>query len=251
MQTNRLRNLLVANRGKGRFDLRAAADGSEATIYLYDVIVSDDYWGGVSDKTFIDALNQIEAPTIHLRVNSPGGDVFAARAMEQAIREHSSQIIAHIDGYAASAASYVAIAADKKIIAPGAFYMIHKAWTIGWGNSEDLLKTAALLEKIDGTLADTYAVATGQDREEIMQWMADETWFTGQEAVDAGFADELATDGSGKSQENAGASAWDLTAYQHAPEARPAPDPDPEPEQQTDYTAAHHAHMKRQVALVA
>ncbi|WP_426994460.1 head maturation protease, ClpP-related [Methylomonas sp. CM2] len=204
--------LLALNKQRGTF--RAEQTAESATVYLYDVIVSDDYWGGVAPLTFIKELLAIDAPVIHLRINSPGGDVFAARAMEQAIREHKSQIIAHIDGYAASAASYLALAADTVEMAPGGFYMIHKAWTVAFGNSKDLTDTAKLLDKIDESLVTTYATETGQDPEQIRQWMADETWFTAEEAVQYGFADSI-NQGADKSASNS--INWDLSAYAKAP----------------------------------
>lgn len=95
-----------------------AEESGESTLYLYDVIVSDDYWGGISAEKFVKELNALDAPTIHLRINSPGGEVFAARAIEAAIRNHPARIVAHVDGYAASAASFVAVACDEVEIAP-------------------------------------------------------------------------------------------------------------------------------------
>ena len=204
-----LLKLLADNRGRGEF--RAEQTGDEATLYLYDTIVSDDYFGGVSAIGFAKALAAITAPVIHLRINSPGGDVFAARAMEQAIREHGSKVIAHIDGYAASAASYVALAADEVVIAAGGFYMIHKAWTMAWGNADDLLSTAALLEKIDDALIATYAKETGQSVDQITEWLKAETWFNAEEAVANGFADRVAEDAP------AAQGAWNLSAYAKAP----------------------------------
>ena len=137
-----------------------AEESGEATLYLYDVIVSDDYWGGVAAEAFVKELNATAAPTIHLRINSPGGEVFAARAIEAAIRNHPARIVAHVDGYAASAASFVAVACDEVEIAPGGFFMIHKAWTFTAGNADDLLHTAEMLEKLDASLVDTYAKKT-------------------------------------------------------------------------------------------
>lgn len=211
--------LLADNRGVGFF--KAEQTGDEATLYLYDTIVSDDYFGGVSAISFAKALAAIKAPVVHLRINSPGGDVFAARAMEQAIREHDSKIIAHIDGYAASAASYVALAADEVVMGAGAFYMIHKAWTMAWGNSDDLLATAALLEKVDAALVDTYAKETGQTAQQLIDWMAAETWFNAEEAVANGFADRVA-DAAPKAK-----ATWNLAAYAHAPTQKSKPLPEP------------------------
>lgn len=229
-----LLKLLADNRGKGMF--KAEQNGDEATIYLYDVIVSDDFFGGVSALTFAKELSATKAPVINLRINSPGGDVFAARAMESAIREHSSTIVAHIDGEAASAATYVAIAADKVKISEGGFFMVHKAWSIALGNADDMLQMAALLEKVDETLVTTYANHTGKSADEIRQWMAAETWFTAQEALDAGFVDEI-TSAPVRNQHR-----WDLSAYARAPKL-----------DQTDDDKSSHImqmqHMQRVAAL--
>lgn len=209
---NGLMALLAANRGRGMF--RAEAKDNEATVWLYDAIVSDDYWGGVSAISFAKELAAVrDVGTIHLRINSPGGDVFAARAMEQIMREHPARIVAHIDGYAASAASYVALAADEVLINQGGMYMIHKAWTISWGNADELKKTAALLDQVDDALVVTYAAETGQDPEQLREWMAAETWFSADDAVKYGFADAVA----GESVSNR--ADWDLTAYSRAPAA--------------------------------
>lgn len=205
--------LLALNKGRGQFSAKVGQE--EATVYLYDTIVSSDaeaeFFGGVSPKAFIEQINAIDAPVIHLRINSPGGSVFAARAMEQALREHKSRIVAHVDGYSASAASFLMMAADEIVMAKGAMVMIHKAWTLTFGNADDLLQTAELLEKIDGTLVETYASRTGQPRDQIAKWMADETWFDADESVAAGFADRIA-----ESQPQA-RTAWDLSAYVNPP----------------------------------
>lgn len=217
-----LQKLLLANRGRGQYRSEVKAGAKEATLYLYDAIVADDltaeWWGGVSAPAFVRDVAALDGiDVIHLRINSPGGDVFGGRAMEQALRETKAKVIAHIDGYAASAASYVALAADEVVMAPGAMIMIHKAWTVAYGNSNDLLQTAALLDKIDGTLADTYVRETGADRQQVLDWMAAETWFTAEEAVAAGFADSIA-----EGSKAAAAATFDLSAYANAPAAAKA-----------------------------
>lgn len=234
--------LLADNRRLGTF--RAEESGDSATIYLYDAIVDSDleaeWWGGVSPQRFVEQLSAITAGTIHLRVNSPGGSVFAARAMEQALREHSATVIAHVDGLAASAASFLIMAADEVVMAPGAMLMIHKAWTIAWGNSDDLQSTAGLLEQIDGTLVRTYQTRTSQSADDITEWMRAETWFDAPRAIELGFADREAgaKEAGGKEEGEAKAKAragnWNLSAYKNAPhippqrEASPAPaDPPP------------------------
>lgn len=223
-----LLKLLADNRGKGLF--KAESNGDEATVYLYDVIVIDDFWGGVSALSFAKELAGISAPVINLRINSPGGDVFAARAMETAIREHKSTIISHIDGEAASAATYVAIAADTVRIAEGGFFMIHKAWSIALGNADDMLQMAALLEKVDESLVTTYANRTNQNPDDIRDWMANETWFSAQEALDSGFVDEIVK-AEIKNQHR-----WDLSAYSRPPKiSQPADDDKHKHEMQMQY----------------
>jgi len=215
-----LMKLFMDNRtSPRRFEVKAdAADAP--TIYLYDMIVANDaeaeFFGGVSAERFVQTLNDITAPVINIRLNSPGGDAFAGRAMETAIRNHPSQIVAYVDGYAASAASYVALAADKVLITKGGFFMIHRAISFVYGNSLDMLDRAALLDKVDQTLADTYAEDADGDRQKFIDWMTAETWFTAQEAVDAGLADGI-IDPPKKAGTSALANCWNLSAYQNAP----------------------------------
>lgn len=213
-----LLKLMALNKGAARrFEIVRAEAANEATIYLYDVIVANDeeaaWYGGVSAQAFVKEIRSLEADVIHLRINSPGGDVFAARAMEQALREHKAKVVTHIDGYAASAASYLALAGDEVEIAAGGFVMIHKAWTMAYGNADDLTSTAALLTKIDESLIATYAAETGQEADQLREWMRAETWLSADEAVQYGFADRVAA-GAVKDS-----TAWDLSAYARAPQA--------------------------------
>ncbi|MEM5371349.1 head maturation protease, ClpP-related [Paraburkholderia azotifigens] len=254
MRPNRILQLLNENRqAPRRFSIEANTEGDEATVYLYDVIVSDDYWGGVGAQSFVKQLAEITASTIHLRINSPGGDVFGARAMEAAIRGHSAKVIAHIDGLAASAASFLAMAADEIEISEGGFFMIHKAWTIAMGNADDMRSQADLLDKIDGSLVNTYASRTGQSVDDIAAWMTAETWFNADEAIANGFADRIA-----QPAEKAQASAWNLSAYSNAPKAKTEPpkqvDPPAEPEPKAEPVIEQHATpdfaaMRRQLDL--
>jgi ATP-dependent Clp protease protease subunit len=238
--------LLASNRKKGYFRAETAPEGESGTIYLYDMIVDSDeeaeWWGGVSPGTFARTLNAMTTPEIHLRVKSPGGSVFAARAMEQSIREHSSRIITHIDGLAASAASFLILPSDEIIIAPGSFIMIHKASTLAWGNQDDLLKTANLLGQIDASLVKSYADKTGQSSDDIAAWITAETWFEAEKAVELGFADRVAT----SEKTNAMALAWDLSAFTNAPAPRvPPPGLRDAQIDQPDRDAMHRAVLKR------
>jgi ATP-dependent Clp protease protease subunit len=228
MKRHPLENLLMNNKGRGFF--RAEVTGAEATVFLYDVIVSDDYWGGVSALSFAKEMAAIVAPVIHLRIDSPGGDVFASVAMAQAIREHASKVIVHVDGYAASAATQLLMAADESVISPGGMVMIHKAWSGAYGNSDDFTALAGLLVKIDGQIAASYAAKTGLETEDLLVMMAAETWMTETEAIDAGFVDALAEGNPNKQNQVR----WDLSAYKKAPAAKGPADPPPAAEPPDD-----------------
>ena len=219
--TPQLFKLLAKNKGKGYFKNEVAGD--TATLYLYDAITSDNYWGGITALDFAKELAAITAPNINLRINSPGGDVFAARAMAQAIKDHPSQITAYVDGYAASAATFLVIAADQSYIADGAMFMIHNAWTMAAGNAADFTAMADLLSRTDQTLVNDYLAKTGQTDQPIKDWMAAETYWYGQEAVDAGFVTAMAP-ASPKNNID-----WDLSAYAHAPviDQKESNEPDP------------------------
>jgi len=192
---------------------------TEATIYLYDEI---GYWG-ITAQDFVEQLNKTEADVIHLRINSPGGDVFAARAIQAALKQHSARVVVHIDGLAASAASFIAMSADELEIVEGGFLMIHKALSFldvfGYFNASDLEDMVAefekereLLGKIDDSIANDYAKRSGKTKEEALAWMGAETWFTAEEALEAGLVDRVY---SGDPVENK----HDLSVFAKAPEA--------------------------------
>lgn len=222
---NRLLNLYANNAKRGEF----RAEGN--TLYIYDAIVSSkaeaDWFGGVDAETFVKALAGMTGD-VSVRINSPGGDVFAGVAMASAINAYPGKVSVSVDGYAASAASVVAIAGDSIEMAPGSFMMIHKAWTLSLGNADDMMATASLLEKIDGSLADGYATSAAKrggkmTAAEFTAAMAAETWLTPQDAIDAGLADSI-TAAPVKAS-----AAWDLSAYDKAPQAQVAPTDTPAP----------------------
>ena len=210
---NRLTNLMALNRSAPRvYKIDAAAD--EASMYLYDVI-GHDWWtgGGVTAKQFAGDLMALGGRTLHLRVNSPGGDVFDGRAMAAALKAYPGKVIAHVDGLAASAASFLIMHADEIVMTAGSFMMIHNGWTVVMGDRHEMLESAALLEKIDGAIADDYLTRTTADREQVQAWMDAETWFTAEEAISNGLADRIDKTDDAKTN----ASAWDVSAYGRAP----------------------------------
>jgi ATP-dependent protease ClpP protease subunit len=161
------------------------ADGG-AEVLLYDEI---GYWG-VTAADMAAALSPISGP-LHLRVNSPGGDVFDGIAIYNMLADYPGEVTVTVDGLAASAASFIAMAGDRITMNRGSKLMIHDASGLCIGNAAEMTAMAALLDMVSGTIADVYAARAGGDAEAWRSLMRDETWYTAQAAVDAGLADEM------------------------------------------------------------
>lgn len=183
------------------------------TIYVYDVIDSDPYWGFTALQLAQHLQDIGDAPVINLRINSPGGDVFAANSMYALLTQHSSDIHVYIDGLCASAATYLAAAGSKRVAAEGSFWMVHFALSGAFGNKSDLRKIIAELDKIDNSIAGHYSRLNGDSVDEWLKKMEDETWFNADEALKAGLVDEIWKQDSSNSI-NAN---WDLSTYSKAP----------------------------------
>jgi ATP-dependent Clp protease protease subunit len=185
---NRFFNL---KNGSRKTSLNALSSGN--SIFLYDVI-GEDYFGGISALSFSEAVNAIEDDEINIYIDSAGGDVFAAQAMVATIiraRNAGKNVTAHIDGLAASSASWIAIAADRVIMSKGAFFMMHNSWGFIVGNAGELRQQAGLLDKIDAEIVAAYAQKSGLDDEKITEMMEAETWLNSAEALELGFANEI------------------------------------------------------------
>lgn len=229
MLRNRIRQLLQANKATPGRAFNASKKGDVGELYLYDVI---DPMFGIGAEAVVKALKDIDSKTLHVHINSPGGDVFEARAIVTALRAFDGEVTAYVDGLAASAASYIALAAKETHMAKGAMMMVHRAWTLGFGNTNDFIDLADLLAKIDTTIADDYAAKTGATQEEMLALMDSETWMTAEEAVSAKFADSVLDAGT---QDRI---AWDLSAYARPPESADESAPVDDP------FAAEHEHQE-------
>lgn len=187
---------VARNLGKRFWRVQAATDSTGSKIgelYIYGGIYGE-RWADedVTPAIIRDelaALGPLDA--LHVYINSPGGDPWAAHAIYNLLRRHESEKIVHIDGVAASAASVVAMAGDRVVMPPNSMMMIHKAWTLAIGNADDLREVADVMDRIDESLVMAYEQKTGLERERIRKMLAVETWMTAEEAVELGFADEL------------------------------------------------------------
>lgn len=212
---------------------RMSADGEEAEVMLYGEIVQD--YGKFykefypNDKCAADfdaAIKEVKksgAKRLRLRINSPGGIVTQAVAMRGILTGAGfDEINIRIEGMCASAATIIATIPGVHVsITPGSEYMIHNPWTFAWGNAADMEHEAEHLRALEKTARGFYAAKTGKEDEQIRNWMDAETWFTAEEAVANGFADELAQETS--AEEAAACVSAEVMAamkdmYSHIPE---------------------------------
>lgn len=175
----------------------AGKDEKAAEVYVYDMI---GVWG-VTAQSFVDELRGIKAKSVDLHINSEGGEVFDGLAIYESIVRHPADFTAYVDGLAASAASFIAVAAGRVVMAPRARMMIHDAHGVAMGNAKDLREMAVLLDDLSDTIADIYAEKAGSGTRaswrETMQAAEggpDGTWYDAAGAVKAGLADEVRGD---------------------------------------------------------
>lgn len=169
------------------YSIKALAKG-RAEILLYDEIGG---WG-ISAQQFardIKALGDLSQ--IDLRVHSPGGDVFEGMAIYNLLRSHPANVDGYVDGLAASMGSVVLMAANTIHMPANAMMMVHKPWGIQGGDADDMRRYAELLDKVESSLVMAYVAKTGKSEDDIKALLKGETWMTGREAVEAGFADKL------------------------------------------------------------
>ena len=172
------------------------AEGSaRGSLYLYEQI-GRSWWSdsGTTAKMVADALAELKAAgaqSLDIFINSPGGNIFEAKAIYAELRRFEGERTVHVDGIAASAASFIAMAGDKIITAPAATWMIHDVWAMGMGNATELRKLADVLELESNTFAETYAARSKSKVEDVKAWMHAETWMNAKTALERGFTDEI------------------------------------------------------------
>jgi len=168
------------------YTIRARDEGAE--LLIYDEIGAY----GVSAKSFLAELAALPAGApLELRLNSPGGSVFDAVAIYNALQRHEGTVTVTIDGIAASAASYIAMAGDTVVMPENAFLMIHDPSGMVMGNAGDMRSMAEALDKIAGSLVRGYAAKSGRPDEGIAALMAAETWLDAADALELGLADKV------------------------------------------------------------
>lgn len=171
------------------------ADNTPPELVLYGDISSSTWWGDeITPKQFNDDLKALgDVSEIVVRINSGGGDVFAAFAIYTQLKDHKAHITVKIDGWAGSAATIIAMAGDVILIPAAGAFMVHDPamGVYGYYRAGEFTKLAEELQVIKNCIVNAYALKTGKDKEEISAIMEAATWYDGETAVANGFCDEL------------------------------------------------------------
>ena len=165
-----------------------AKDDDTTEIFIYDVIGG---FFGLSAQELVKDIAEIETKNIVLRINSPGGGVFDGISIYNALVNHPARVTTQIDGLAASIASTIAEAGEEIHMNLGSMFMIHKPLMFGGGNADDFRALADLLDKAEESIVDIFRTKVKIPRDDIQAAMKAETWFSAEEALDAGYVTSI------------------------------------------------------------
>ena len=169
------------------YDIKSKASKGVVDVYIFDEIGM----GGVNAQGFIEEIKSFKDSPMNLHINCVGGDVFDGMAIYNIIKKRTSKTTVYIEGIAASMGSVIALAADTVVMAENSLFMIHNAWGGAMGEAKEMKKTARLLDKISGEIADIYVKKTKLPYDKVKEMMDEETWLNAEEALELGFIDSI------------------------------------------------------------
>ncbi len=171
------------------------ADESGERVLYFDGEISDETWWGdeITPAMFKSELFS-DKGDITIWLNSPGGDCIAASQIYAMLMDYPHNVTVKIDGIAASAASVIAMAGTKVLMAPTALMMVHNPLTIAIGDTDEMQKAISMLDEVKESIINAYQVKTNQSRAKISHWMDVETWMNANKAIELGFADGVLED---------------------------------------------------------
>ena len=171
-----------------------ASEQEERVLELYGTIAEESWFDDdVTPQMFRNELFSGKGP-ITLWINSPGGDCIAASQIYTMLMDYPDEVTVKIDGVAASAASVIAMAGTKVLMAPTALMMIHNPATITMGDHEDMKRAIEMLDEVKESIINAYEIKTGISRIKLSHLMDAETWMNANKAIELGFADDVLKD---------------------------------------------------------
>ncbi len=168
--------------------------GAERVLELNGTIAEESWFDDdITPGMFKDELFAGSGPVI-IWINSPGGDCIAASQIYAMLMDYKGDVTVKIDGIAASAASVIAMAGTKVLMAPTAMMMIHNPATIAYGDHTDMAKAIEMLEEVKESIINAYEIKTSLSRSKLSHLMDAETWMNAKKAIELGFADGMLED---------------------------------------------------------
>ena len=208
---------------------------AERVLELYGTIAEESWFDDdITPQLFRDELFAGSGP-VTIWVNSPGGDCVAASQIYAMLMDYKNDVTVKIDGVAASAASVIAMAGTKVLMAPTALMMIHNPATLAIGDSAEMQKAIEMLSEVKESIINAYEIKTNMRRSKLSQLMDAETWMNANKAIEYGNADGILEDEK-KSPEAVVSFAFSRKAVTNsllnklAKKSAPAPKPEVKPE---------------------
>jgi len=172
---------------KNWYNIKAEASSKSADVYIFDEIGTF----RLTAQSFIQEIKSYKDTPMSLHINCVGGDVFEGMAIYNVLKKRTARTTVYIEGIAASMGSVIALAGDEVVMAENSLFMIHNAWGGAMGEATEIRKTAALLDKISGEIADIYTKKTNLPYNRVKEMMDEETWLSADEAFNLGFIDSI------------------------------------------------------------
>lgn len=173
---------------RSNYALNLAPAKNEATIDIFGVIGL--WWDGVESRQFVEDIKALDVDNLTINISSPGGFFDDGLMIYDAIKSHKAFVTARLSGLVASAATWIACAADKVVGSDTLLYMIHNVQGVAVGDKDEMRKQADLFDKMENVIVNLYRKKTGQRKSTLQRWLDAETWFTLDEAIENGFVDE-------------------------------------------------------------
>ena len=171
------------------------ADENDGRILYLDGTIAEESWfdDDITPRLFKSELMAGDGD-VTIWLNSPGGDCVAASQIYSMLMDYKGNVTVKIDGIAASAASVIAMAGTKVLMAPTALMMIHNPFTVAIGDTEEMKKAVEMLNEVKESIINAYEIKTGQARVKISHWMDAETWMNANKSIELSFADGILED---------------------------------------------------------
>lgn len=203
----------------------AESESGEGELWFYGFI-SEYSWDqdDITPGLMREDLERFGGKPITLRIHSAGGEVFAASAIRSMLMAYPGHVTAKIEGLCASAATYVAMAADKVLMQDSAFFMIHDPWTVAMGGAKEFAQVVKMLKALKKGIVETYQSKTDLDADVLAKMMEDETWMSAQKALELGFVDEVISERGASQQFEELARAANLAVVNALPDFAKVPD---------------------------